>query len=316
MNKNYCYNFHLLLVVMLLITPDVTYAQNRELAAADSLTKDPGFFMKSASRDRKWEEPAEPRKIVGPIYFVGTKGLSSFLITTPQGHVLLYTGMPSSGPMIEKSIRALGFKPEDIKILLTGHAHVDHVGGHAYLKKISGAKVYVLAAEKELMESGGKADFHYGNSPEFVFAPVKVDQVFYHGDSIRLGNITMKALHTPGHTKGCTTWTMNVVENGRVYRVVFPDGTSVNPGYRLTVNPSYPSILNDYKTTFTILEGLNPDIWLSGHTDFFKYEEKLDSKVPEGSNAFVDPKGYKAKIAEVKDNFEKWVKKENESGNR
>src|SRR6185369_7142539 len=152
----------------------------------------------AARKELKWDEPAEPARLVGPIYFVGTKGLSVFLITTSEGHILLNTGMPGSGPMIEASIRKLGFKPEDIKLLLTGHAHVDHAGGHAYLQKLSGATVVTVRQDKELLESGGKTDFHYGKIKEFGFEPVKVDQVFSDEETIDLGDVVIKALLTAG----------------------------------------------------------------------------------------------------------------------
>jgi len=126
----------------------------------DSLAKNPQLFLKAAVKQLHWTEPEAPSHIVGPIYFVGTKGLGSYLFNTTQGLILLYTGMPGSGPMIGQSIKKLGFNPKDIKYILTGHAHTDHVGGHAYIKKISGAKVAIMAEEKELLESGGKTDFH------------------------------------------------------------------------------------------------------------------------------------------------------------
>lgn len=276
----------------------------------DSLAKNPSLFIKVASKKLQWEGEAKASHVVGPIYFVGTSGLSSFLITTPKGHILLYTGMPSSGPMIEKSIKSLGFKPQDIKILLTSHAHVDHVGGHAYIKKLSGAQVAIMDFEKELLESGGKTDFHYANYPEFMFEPVKADRILHDGDKVSLGDITMTALLTPGHTKGSTTWVMDVQDAGKKYNVVFPDGTSINPGYRIAVNPSYPGIEANYAKTLKILEGLKPDIWLSSHTDFFNFKEKQEKSYNEGASAFVDPEGYKKRISNERRNYETTIKKE------
>ena len=276
----------------------------------DSMAKSPSFFLAAAGKQMKWEIAAEPAHIVGPIYFVGTTGLSSFLITTSKGNILLYTGMPSSGPMIEQSIKKLGFNPGDIKILLTGHAHIDHVGGHAYIKKISGAQVAIMDSEKELIESGGKADFHYGSYPEFNFEPVLVDRILHDGDKVTLGDVTMTALHTGGHTKGTTTWLMTVQDSGKKYNVVFPDGTSINPGYRLVLNPSYPGIQDDYRKTMATLEGLKPDIWLTCHTDFFNFEQKQKLAATKGPAAFVDPVGYRQRIASAKKNFETVIKKE------
>src|SRR5262245_19609246 len=149
----------------------------------------------------KFDEPAEPVHIAGPLYFVGTQGLGVWLFATPEGLIVLNSGMPGSGPLIEASIRKLGMKPEDIEILLATHAHVDHVGGHAYLQKLSGARVAMIAEETKLMESGGKLDFRYGEVPEFAFEPVKVAQPFKDGDVIRLGDVALTARLTPGHTK-------------------------------------------------------------------------------------------------------------------
>ena len=275
-------------LVWLLLVAFNCFGQDKK-GLADTLAKDPVLFLKLASKQLKWEEPEKPQKLIGPIYFVGTKGLASYLITTPLGHILLYTGMPSSGPMIEKSIQTLGFKPADIKILLTGHAHGDHVGGHDYIKKISGAQVCMMYAEQELIESGGKTDFHYGKYPEYWFDPVKVDRILHNGDSVSLGDVTMIALHTPGHTKGGTTWMMNITLNNKTYKVVFPDGTSINPGYRFTVDPSYPGIFENYQKTLSILEKLKADAWFSSHTDFFNYEGKIERLASKSTNSFIDP---------------------------
>jgi metallo-beta-lactamase class B len=244
-------------------------------------------LLRLSAAKLQWETPAEPLKIAGPIHFVGTKGLASWLIVTPAGHILLNTGMPGSGPMIEASIRKLGLKPEDIKVLLVGHAHVDHAGGHAHMKRISGAQVAAMAAEAALLESGGKTDFQYAAVPAFAFEPVKVDRLLRDGEAVTLGDVTLIARHTPGHTKGSTTWVTTV---GR-YRVVFPDGVTVNPGYRVGRDPSYPSIADDFRRTFRVLWSLKPDIWLAAHTDVFDFERKRKR------GAWVDPWGYRRYVA-------------------
>src|SRR6478672_9612181 len=145
----------------------------------------PGLFLRAVRKAMKWDEPAAPARVVGPIHFVGTKGLGSFLITGSAGHVLLYTGMPGSGEMIEGSITRLGFNPKDVKLILTGHAHCDHVGGHACLKKVTGAKIAMMREEVELFESGGRLDFQYGDYKAFAFEPAKVDMVFRDEDEIK-----------------------------------------------------------------------------------------------------------------------------------
>jgi metallo-beta-lactamase class B len=268
------------------------------------LAKDPALFLNTARKLLKWDEPAEPARIVGPIYFVGTRGLSSFLVTGPEGHVLVYTGMPGSGEMIEKSITKLGFDPKDVKLILTGHAHCDHAGGHAYLKKATGARIAMMREEVELFESGGKLDFHYGAFKAFAFEPAKVDTVLRDGDEIRLGDIAIKAHLTPGHTRGSTSYVTKIAVGGKTYTVVFPDGTSVNPGYRVARNPSYPGIGNDYRRTFRTLESLKPDIWLAPHNEFYGFDVKLKRAAKDGAAAWVDPEGYKTFVATQKARFE------------
>lgn len=272
--------------------------------APDDLAKDPALFLRAASRLLKWEEPAEPVKVVGPVHFVGTKGLSSFLITGSDGYVLLYSGMPGSGEMIEKSIVKLGFKPADVKLILTGHAHVDHVGGHAHLKKVTGGKIAMMREEVELFESGGKRDFQYGGAKSFAFDPAKVDVVFRDGDEVKLGDITLTAHLTPGHTRGSTTYVMTVAEGGKRYTVVFADGTGVNPGYRVGRNPSYPGIADDYRKTFRVLEGLKPDVWLTPHTEMYGFDAKRARAAKDGPTAWGDPDGYRKWVATQKGRFE------------
>lgn len=276
----------------------------------EELARDPILFLKSARAALKWDDPAEPAKLLGPIHFVGTRGLGSFLIAGSEGHVLLFTGMPGSGEMIEKSIRKLGFKLADVKLILTGHAHVDHVGGHAYLKKVTGAKIAMMREEVELFESGGKADFHYGDIKLFAFDAAKVDTVFRDGDEIKLGDIAIKAHLTPGHTQGSTTYVLKVTDAGKTYTVAFPDGTSVNPGYRVARNPSYRGIGDDFRRTFRTLEMLKPDVWFTGHTDAFGYDAKLARAAKEGAAAWVDPEGYQKFVATAKAKFEAAVARE------
>lgn len=273
--------------------------------------KDEGALLGETRKALKWDEPAQPVRIVGPIYFVGTRGLSSWLIATPAGHILINTGMSGSGPMIAESIRKLDFKPEEIRILLAGHAHCDHIGGHAYLKGLSGARMVAMASEVDLIQSGGKLDFHYSAYPEFLFDPVMVDQVLDDGDAIGLGGVVVTALHTPGHTKGTTTFAMDVTDGARTYKVVFPDGTSINPGYRLVKDPSFPGIADAYARTFRVLESLEPDIWLSAHPEMFDFESKRAKG--EGPGVFVDPEGYRRFIAGGREKLETLLAKEHET---
>jgi metallo-beta-lactamase class B len=258
----------------------------------------------------KWFEPVDPMRIVGPIHYVGTRGLGVFLITTPAGHILLGGAMPSSAPRIEASVRKLGYDPADIRLLLFGHAHVDHVGTLAYFRMRTGARVAVLTSEKELLESGGKTDYLYSNRPAFHFEPVHVDRELRDGDTVSLGGVTLRARWTPGHTRGTTTWTATVAEGGRGYEVVFLDGTGVNPGTRLVVDPSYRGIADDYRRTFGVLESLKPDVFLAYHAEFFDFDGKRARAAAEGAAAFVDPEGYRRGVAEAKAEFLRKLERE------
>lgn len=297
-------------LVALLLGAIAATAQPQPQPTPEALANDPVLFLKTARKALKWDEPAAPAKLFGPLYFVGTKGLASFLLTGSEGHVLLYTGMPGSGEMIEKSIVKLGFKPRDVKVILTGHAHCDHAGGHAYLKKATGAKIAMMREEMELFESGGKLDFHYGAVKDFAFEPVKVDTMLRDGDEVKVGDITIKALLTPGHTQGSTTYVTKVVVDGKTYTVAFPDGTSVNPGYRVAKNPSYKGIGDDFRRTFRTLGALQPDIWLAGHNEFYGLDAKLARAAREGVAAWVDPEGYKKYVADAQAKFASVAAKE------
>lgn len=287
------------LAFALLVTGAVARTQD-----TSALATDPLLFLETAQRARHWTEPAEPAHIAGPLYFVGTRGLGVYLITTPEGHILLNTGMPGSGPMIEDSIRKLGFRPEDIKLLLAGHAHIDHVGGHAYIQKISHAHVAMMAEEVGLLESGGTTDFHYGTYAQFHFDAVKVDRVLHDGEMFRVGDVTLVAFLTPGHTRGSTTFLMRLTDGRNGYTVIFPSGTTINPGYRLAIHPSYPAIAADYRRTFQILETLRPDIWLGAYTDTFDFEAKRARAAHQGVVAWIDPQGYQKAIAADRAKFE------------
>jgi metallo-beta-lactamase class B len=277
----------------------------------DELAKNNKLFLEGAAKSLKWDRPAKPMKIVGPIYFVGTQGLGSYLFNTSNGLILMGTGMPSSGPMIAASIRELGFRPEDIKVIITWHAHADHAGAIAYFKQLSGAQLAVMEPDVAAMEDGGKSDFHYGwDWKTMGWPPAKVDRVLHDGDKVRLGDVELTALSTPGHTRGDTTWTTTVVDKGKSYKVVWPDGLSVNPGYRVTPPTSYPGIEDDYRRTGARLAALQPDIWLVSHTERFGLEEKRVRAAKVGAEAFVDPEGYRKYIQAQRAAFEEEVARE------
>lgn len=257
----------------------------------------------------EWNQPARAFRILGNIHYVGTNELAAYLLTTPDGHILIDGGLPESAPLIEASIRKLGFKVEDVKILLTTQAHFDHVGSLAELAKDSGGQVMVMVGDQEIVEQGGKGDYLFGDKPSFP--ATQVARVLRDGAPVTLGGTTLKAIATPGHTRGCTTFTTSVEEDGRPLLVVFPGSTSVNPGTRLVKNESYPGIKADYEQTFATLSSLAPDVFLGAHAGFFDLAGKRDRLLKgEKPNPFIDPAGYKEWIREMKSRFDKLVAEE------
>ena len=251
-----------------------------------------------------WIEPIDPVTIAGPIHYVGTRGLGAYLITTAAGHILVDGGMPSSAKALEASIRAIGFMPEEIRFLLITHAHIDHAGTLAYFKRLSDASVAVMARDFENLKSGGRTDPIYGGNSAFYFPPVKADRVLKDGDTVSVGNVSMTARLTAGHTQGCTTWVMAIRDGGKPLTVVFPGSSNVNPGTRFGVNPSYPGIADDFRHTFIVLESLKPDIWLTAHPDAFRFQEKRASAEDVGVGAWIDQAGYRKYVADSKADFE------------
>lgn len=248
-------------------------------------------------------QPFPPHHVIGNIYFVGSRSLGIYLITTSKGNILINAGLEDSVPLIQQSIENLGFRFADIKILLISHAHFDHNAGAALIKQITGAKYEVMDADVPVVESGGRKDFFYGNAPDMLYAPTKVDRVLHDGDSVRLGDTVLTAHLTPGHTKGCTTWTMKVGDGGRLYDVVIVGSPNVNPGYKLVNNTTYPQIASDYEKMFRVLRSLPCDVFLGAHGDYYNLEAKFARLHPGGVNPFIDPIGYKNYLDEREQAF-------------
>jgi metallo-beta-lactamase class B len=256
-----------------------------------------------AQANPDWTEPFPPFRIADNLYYVGSKGLANYLVTTPQGNILINSDLEANVPLIQASIEKLGFKFKDTKILLISHAHWDHDAGSAMIKEITGANYMVMDADVAVVESGGKTDFEYGNSPTTLYRPAKVDRVLHDGDEVKLGDAVLVAHLTPGHTKGCTTWTMQVTDRGKAYNVVMLGSPNVNQGYKLVDNKAYPEIAEDYERMWRVLKSLPCDIFLGAHGSYFGLEEKY-ALMKEGSpNPFVDPSGYKKYIAQKEQDF-------------
>lgn len=253
----------------------------------------------------EWTEPFPPFKIAGNIYYVGSKGLANYLVATPKGHILINSDLEDSVPLIRASVEKLGFRFEDVKILLISHAHRDHDGGSAAIRRLTGAKYMVMDADVPVVESGGKADFDYGDDETTHITPAQVDRVLHDGDEVRLGGAVLTAHLTPGHTKGCTTWTMKVQDGGKAYDVVIVGGPWVNDGYKLVNNAAYPQITDDYEKMFRVLKSLPCDIFLGAHGSYYDMETKYARLRDTGISAFVDPDGYKKLIADAEQSFKK-----------
>ncbi|MDE1175766.1 MAG: subclass B3 metallo-beta-lactamase [Edaphobacter sp.] len=240
-----------------------------------------------------WSEPFPPHRIIGNLYYVGTKELASFLIVTPQGNILINSDLDSTVPMIRKNIEQLGFKYSDTKILLISHAHYDHAAGSATIIQQTGAKYLVMDDDVPVIEDGGRSDFYYGKDKSSWYKPAKVDRVLHDGDVIKLGEMTLVAHKTPGHTKGCTTWTMQVKLGNHAFDVVIVGSPYVNTGYKLVNNPKYPDIVHNFEYTFDVLKSLHCDIFLGAHGQYYNLEAKYARLKKGDLTAFVDPEGYR-----------------------
>ena len=256
-----------------------------------------------AQSNSDWTEPFPPFRIAGNLYYVGSKGLANFLITTPQGNILINSDLEANVPLIQASIEKLGFQFKDTKILLISHAHWDHDAGSAKIKQLTGAAYMVMDADVSVVESGGKTDFAYGKSPANLYPSAKVDRVLHDGDEVKLGDTVLVAHLTPGHTKGCTTWTMRVSEGGKSYNVVIVGSPNVNPGYKLVNNSAYPRIAEDYERMWRVLKSLPCDIFLGAHGGYFGLDEKYPWLKEQGAAAFVDPDGYKNFVLQKEQEF-------------
>lgn len=261
---------------------------------------------------RSWNRPVKPYRIIGNVYYVGASDVTSFLITTPRGHILLDSGFEETVPQIRNNVGQLGFKLEDVKILINSHAHTDHAGGLASLKELTGAKLMVSEADAALLARGGRDDFAWGDT--LTYKPVQADRLLRDNDRVELGGVTMVARLTPGHTKGCTTWTMKVEEGGKRYDVVFI-GSTTAPGYKLLDNPKYPNIISDYEHTFRLLKSLPCDVFLAPHGSFFSMQEKMRRlERGEKANPFIDPQNYRDFIARTEKEFREKLLKEQQPG--
>jgi metallo-beta-lactamase class B len=260
--------------------------------------------------DPKWREPIAPFRIAERLYYVGSRELAAFLIDSGEGLILLDAGVPEYAPRLLANIRTLGFEPKQVKILLNGQAHLDHAGGLAAVKAATGAKMLASAADAKLLQRGGKEDFAWGD--DLAYPPIKVDGIVRDGQRVTLGKATLTAHLTPGHTKGCTTWTMPVSEQGRTMVAQFNCSASI-PGYKLLGTPAYPDMAADYDRTFAKLRQLPCDIFLGAHASFFNLDAKRAQLGKAKVNPFVDPEGCRRYIARMETSYREQLTRERDA---
>jgi metallo-beta-lactamase class B len=270
-------------------------------ASAQSVTD----FLKSVMAN--WTKPTEPFKVIDNIYYVGTNGLAVYLITTPQGHILVDTGVPEVTGQIRDSIQKLGFKIADIKYILNTQAHLDHTGGFAELKKESGAQLIVGERDKPLIEGG----YYPGqeSTAELKFPPATVDRAVKDGETVSLGGVTITAHDTPGHTPGCTSWSLNVKDGNDTRSVIMFCSASIALN-KLVGNPTYPGIIDDYRKTFAWARTYKADVFLAPHPEMYGMEEKRAKITATGPNPFVDPAGFNTYVAGLEKAFDEGLAKQ------
>jgi metallo-beta-lactamase class B len=251
-------------------------------------------------------EKVEPFHIIGNIYYVGARNIASYLITTPQGHILIDTGTKEMHDVIRTNVASLGFKLQDIKIMLSGHAHFDHVQGHAAMQKATGAKVMALRGDAEALSSG------MDKSPlgDEGWDPVKVDRILKDGDTVALGGTTLRAVWTPGHTPGCTTWTTTAQEKGKSYSIVFQACGGPNAGVKLVGNTKFPTLVEDTMRSFQVQKTLKADIYLPMHPETYFAGKVERIKGGQEPHPLYDPQAYAKLTADTETAFRKRVEEE------
>jgi len=276
-----------------------------------------GLVPLNASRAEnrpEWTEPYPPFQIAGPLYYVGTKDLAVYLVVTPEGGILINSTLEENVPAIRTNVEQLGFRFDTIKILLISHAHWDHCAASAAIKELTGAAYMVMEGDVDVVASGGRTDFNYGDAPSTFYPPATVDRVLHDGDTVALGGISLVAHRTAGHTKGCTTWTMKISEGGRDLDAVIVGSPNVNEDFKLVGNANYPEIADDYQRGFDVLKSLRCDLFLGAHGGYFGMLAKRARPTAGAVNPFVDPDGYRKFVAEREQAFHHELAKQKASG--
>jgi metallo-beta-lactamase class B len=274
-----------------------------------------------AETEAAWTTPIAPFQIADNLYYVGSQDLASYLVVTPQGDILINANLATSPPQIRASVEKLGFHWSDIRILLNGQAHFDHMGGAAEVIRETHAKNMVMDGDVSVVETGARTDF-LAPSPNIPrYAPVDVDRVLHDLDTVTLGGVTLTAHKTAGHTRGCTTWTMQAhipgEPAGTLRNIVIVGGVSFWSEYHFVATPrhaeSYPGIAQDFQHTFATLEALPCDVFLGAHGSYFDLLAKLQRYPQQGPRVFIDPAGYKQFVREAQQTFEQALSRQQAS---
>lgn len=269
-----------------------------------------GAFGQPATIPETWTRPMTPHRIVGNLYYVGTYDLTSFLITTPEGHILINTGLADSTPQIRKNVQDLGFDFSAIKILLTTQAHFDHVAAMADIQKLTGAKMLASEGDAPSLEDGGRSDYLMGPNPASWFTPVRVDGMIRDRQKITLGGSELTAYLHPGHTPGSVSYTMTIRENGKDYRVLVANLPNINPGTILLNNPKYPEIVAAFERTFAAMTPMRCDIFLASHAQQYGLHDQYKPGDPYDPDRFVNPVGFRLAVAQYEKAFREQLAKE------
>ena len=260
-----------------------------------------------AQRDG-WARPFPGHRVVGNLYAVGTYDLGVFLVTSEDGHILINTGLETSVGLIRANIESLGFRMEDIRILLTQQAHWDHTAALAEIKELTGAEMWATAGDAPILEDGGFSDPHFGG--RVSFRPVAVDRILADGEVIELGETRLTLVESPGHTTGSASYTMSVPEDGRDYRVVIANMGTINPGKRLVVDPTYPGVAEDFAKTFRRQKAMAIDIWVAAHGSQYGLHRKYQPGQAYSPETFVDPEGFLAEVERLEGLYLQQIERE------
>jgi len=254
----------------------------------------------------EWSQSYPPFRIVGNVYWVGTYDLACYLITTPKGHILINTGLAASGEMISENVKALGFKMSDLRILTTTQAHYDHVGALASIKKQTGAKMFADWKDAPVLADGGKSDYEMHNRG-MTFEPVKVDRELKDNDVIELGDMKLKMIHHPGHTKGSCSFLFDVKDGDKTYKVLIANLPTIVTSRKLSDIPEYPEISGDIAYTLSSLKKQQFDIFLSSHASQFDLHKKHKPGDAYDPQVFADRQGFDEAVKDLEEAYRKKV---------